>query len=298
MTPQVLEVEGRRVALSNLDKVLWPEAGFTKGEMLDYYTRVASALLPHVRQRPLSLRRFPDGVEAPNWYQNECRGRPQWLPTLDLPKVGGAPQRFCLVNDLPALLWVVNLATIELHPFLAYGHRPEEPTAAVFDLDPGQPADVVECCRVALHLRAALDGLGLSSFPKTSGAVGLHVYVPLNTPHRYSETKAFARTLAAFLAQEEPELVVDRQARRLRGGKVLVDWLQNDPTRSTVAAYSLRGTAWPTVSTPVSWDEVGETAATGRGEMLTFTPERVLPRLEAHGDLFAPVLQLEQALPQ
>jgi bifunctional non-homologous end joining protein LigD len=184
-----------------------------------------------------------------------------------------------------------------LHPFLAYGDRPDEPTAAVFDLDPGRPADVVDCARVALRLRTALDGLGLASFPKTSGVVGLHVYVPLNTPHGYSETKAFARTLAAFLAHEEPELIVDRQAKRLREGKVLVDSLQNDPTRSTVAAYSLRGTAWPTVSMPVSWKEIEETAATGRSELLTFTPERALGRLEAESDVFAPVLHLEQALP-
>lgn len=297
MTTRTLEIEGRRVALSNLEKVLWPDAGFTKGKMLDYYVRIAPALVPHVRGRPLTLRRFPDGVEAPNWYQNECRGPPEWLPTLELPKVGGQPQRFCLVNDLAGLLWVINLATIELHPFLARGDRPDEPTAAVFDLDPGRPADIVDCSRVALRLRDALDGLGLASFPKTSGAVGLHVYIPLNTRHGYAETKAFARTLAAFLAEEEPELIVDRQAKRLREGKVLVDWLQNDPTRSTVAAYSLRGTAWPTVSMPVFWEEIEETASTDRAEMLTFTPDRALARLEAEGDVFTPVLHLEQALP-
>jgi bifunctional non-homologous end joining protein LigD len=214
-----------------------------------------------------------------------------------LPHRARGSQRLCVVNDLPALVWVVNLATIELHPLLAFGDRPDEPTVVVFDLDPRPPADVADCCRVALRLRDLLADGGLASFPKTSGSVDLHVYVPLNTPCTYEETKPFARALAGFLAAEDPERVTDRMQKTLRDGKVLVDWLQNDPTRSTVAPYSLRGTAWPTVSTPVAWEEVEGAHAARRAELLTFTAESALTRLDERGDLFEPVLELTQTLP-
>jgi bifunctional non-homologous end joining protein LigD len=293
-----VEVEGRRFRLSNLDKVLWPEAGFTKGQMLDYYASVAPALLPHVSGRPMTLRRFPDGVEGGDWYQIQWpRGAPAWLPTREVTARRGGVWRFCVIDDLPSLLWAVNLAAIELHPFLASGERPDEPTAVVFDLDPGPPADIVDCCAVALRLRAELDELGLAAFPKTSGSVGLHAYVPLNAPHTYDDTKTFARGLARRLAAADPERVTERAQRAERAGRVLVDWLQNDPTRSTVAPYSLRGTAWPTVSAPVAWAEVEEAAAERRPELLTFDARLVLDRLDRLGDLFAPVLEVEQALP-
>ncbi|HEX2044728.1 MAG TPA: non-homologous end-joining DNA ligase [Gaiellaceae bacterium] len=298
MTSLRVELEGRAVTLTNLGKVLWPEAGFTKEAMLEYYAHVAPTVLPHVAGRPLTLRRFPDGVDGANWYQTECRGRPDWLPVQRLPHRTRGAQELCVVNDLPALLWVANQASIELHPFLAFGDRPDEPTVLVLDLDPGPPADVLACCRVALRLRGLLAEAGLSPFVKTSGSVGLHVYVPLNTPHTYADTKAFARTLARLLASEDPDGVTDRMQRSLRPGKVLVDWLQNDPTRSTVAPYSLRATAWPTVSTPVTWEEIERAASTGRAELLTFEPAAVLARVEEHGDLFAPVLELEQTLPR
>ena len=291
-----LDVGGRRLAFSSLDKVLWPRAGWTKGRMLDYYAAVAPALLPHLAGRPLTLGRFPDGVEAGGWYQNDCRGSPDWLPTHPVRTRAGKLHRFCVVDDLASLLWVANLGTLELHPFLAPAERPDEPTAVVLDLDPGPPADVVECCRVALGLRAALAGHGLEAWPKTSGSVGLHLYVPLNEPHDYAETKAFARALAVRAAGEL-DGVVDRQKRSERAGRVLVDWLQNDPMRSTVAPYSLRATGWPTVSTPVTWHEVESCAASGRPELLTFDAPAVLERLERLGDLFEAVLCLRQRLP-
>jgi bifunctional non-homologous end joining protein LigD len=293
-----VEVEGRRFRLSNLDKVLWPAAGFTKGQMLDYYTCVAPTLLPHVSGRPMTLRRFPDGVERGDWYQIQWpRGAPAWLPTREVRARRGGVWRFCVIDDLPSLLWAANLAAIELHPLLAYGARPDEPTAVVFDLDPGPPADIVDCCEVALRLRYELDELGLAAFPKTSGSVGLHVYVPLNARHTYDETKAFARGLAQRLAETDPERVTERVQRTERAGRVLVDWLQNDATRSTVAPYSLRGTAWPTVSTPLTWDEVKEATTKRRPGLLTFDARLALDRLDRLGDVFAPVLEVEQALP-
>ena len=294
-----VELEGRRLRLTSLDRVLWPEAGFTKGQMIDYYARIAPALLPHVERRPMTLRRFPEGITGPSWYQTTCPpGHPAWIPIQALPGRGGAVHRFCLLNDVPALVWAANLSSIELHPYLAPGDRPDEPTVLVLDLDPGPPADVVDCCRVAVRLRDLLGALTLASFPKTSGSVGLHVYVPLNTPHTYAETKAFARALAGRLADEDPDGVTDQQKRSLRPGKVLVDWLQNEPRRSTVAPYSLRATGWPTVSTPVRWDEVEQALAARAPELLTFEPEDALERLERHGDLFAPVLTLAQELPR
>lgn len=287
-----VEIDGRSLALSNLEKVLWPDAGFTKGAMVDYYVRVAGALLPHLAGRAMSLRRFPDGVEGVSWYQDECRGAPGWLATEEL-----RGYRYCVVNDLASLVWVANLAAIELHPFLALAAEPDRPTALVLDLDPGPPADVLDCCRVALRIRDLLAELGLASLPKATGSVGLHVHVPLAAGHGFPETKAFARALAGALAAELPDRVVAAQRRSLRPGKVLVDWLQNDPTRSTVAPYSLRGTAWPTVAAPVAWEEVERAVAEGRAELLTFLPQAVLERLEGHGDLFGPALELEQALP-
>ena len=292
-----LELEGRRLTLSNLEKVLWPAAGFTKGQMIDFYIGVAPVLLPHVAGRPLTLRRFPDGVEGVSWYQAQCRGRPDWLPTYTLPDRRGNVHRLCVVDDLPSLVWVANLASIELHPFL-FREEPARPTALVLDLDPGRPADVLACCRVAVRLRELLDRHGLVSFPKTSGSVGLHLYVPLNTPNTFSATKAFARSLARRLAAERPELVVDRPWKSLRAGKVLIDWLQNDGSRSLVAPYSLRGTAWPTVSAPVTWAEVEGALAARRPELLTFEAAAMAERLERLGDLFRPVLELEQRLPE
>jgi bifunctional non-homologous end joining protein LigD len=275
-----ISVEGRRLALTNLDKVLWPETGFTKAQLIEYYVAVAPVLLPHLAGRPLTVRRFPDGVDGISWHQNECQGEPDWFPVFETTGRGGRPLRFCTVDGLPALVWLANQAAVELHPFLWRTDRPREPTQIVFDLDPGPPAGLVECARVALALRPLLAELDLEPFVKTTGSLGLHVHAPLSPG---LDTKAVARGLAERLAAEREDVVAEMR-RSAREGRVYVDWLQNDPTRQTVAAYSLRGTAIPTVATPVRWEELEE-----RPEQLVFTPEDVLARIERHGDLFAPL---------
>ena len=302
MTPALsmvqVEIEGRTLRLTNLGKVLWPDVGFTKGQMVDYYRCVAPVLLPHLSGRPLTLARFPDGVDGPWWYQTTCPKPPPWVQTVPVPGPGGRRGRdYCLVDDLPSLLWVANLAAIELHPLLSHAPRLAEPTSVVFDLDPGPPAGLVEAAAVALLVRELLDHLGLRSVVKTSGALGLHVHVPLNSAARYEETRPFARTVATRLARRHPDLVVARMDRALRGGKVFVDWSQNHANRSTAGVYSLRGLEIPVVSTPLSWDEVETAAGTGEEDRLVFTAADVVERIERHGDLFAPMLEWRQVLP-
>jgi bifunctional non-homologous end joining protein LigD len=284
-----LEVEGRALTLSSLNRVLWPEAGFTKGQMLEYYRAVSAVLLPHLRGRPLTMGRFPDGVDGRGFAQNECRGCPDWLPTEPIRLRNGIVRNYCLVNDLPSLLWVANQGAIELHPYLWLSGHPR-PTTLVVDLDPAPPADLADCRTVALEARELLGSHGLQSVVKTSGSAGLHLFVPLDGRAGFPKTKPFARGLAEELALRLPALVATRQTRS-RAGTVLVDWLQNDPMRSTVAPYSLRATRWPQVSTPVSWAEVES------GRPLVFGPREVLERLERVGDLFRSVLELRQALP-
>jgi bifunctional non-homologous end joining protein LigD len=280
----VVEVEGRKVALTNLDKVLWPEPGVTKAEMIEYYVAVAPVLLPHLAGRALTLRRFPDGVGGVSWHQNECQREPDWFPVYETRGRGGRPLRFCMVDGLAALLWVANQAAIELHPFLWRVDAPSEPTQIVFDLDPGPPAGLVEAARVALALRPVLGELGLKAHVKTSGSLGLHVHAPLP---QLRDSKRFAREIAEALAAQRPDEIVAEMRRDARAGKVYVDWLQNDPTRQTVAPYSLRGVPWPTVATPVRWDEVERAAAEERPELLTFLAADIPARIERDGDLFA-----------
>ena len=280
------------VTVSNPDKVLWPETGFTKGAMVDYYVAVAPALLPHLESRALTMHRFPDGVDEWNWYQYECRGAPEWVRTADIPYQDGTRRTFCVVDSVQALVWVANLAAVELHTYANRVDDPAHPSWVVFDLDPGAPADIVDCARVAVALRGRLERDGLRSLAKTSGSVGLHVYVPLDGTATFDEAKTYARDVARTLAAEQPDAVVDRNAKKLRVGRVFVDWLQNDPSRSMVAPYSLRGTVFPTVSMPVTWNEVE------RAEPLTFTARDTPPRIEQHGDLFADVLRLRQRLPR
>lgn len=282
------------VEASNPEKLLWPEAGFTKADLAAYYGSVADAILPHVSGRPVTLRRFPDGVDGWGWYQTNCRSAPEWLETAVVRGRGGAVFRMCLLETPAALAWAANMAAIELHPLLARDPELDRPTAVVFDLDPGPPADILDCCELALILHERLAELGLESFAKTTGSVGLHVYVPLNTTATYTETRRFARALAESLADPR---VVTVQRRSARIGKVLVDWMQNDAMRSTVAPYSPRAVPWPTVSTPVTWPEVAGALVRGRAELLTFTTKTVVERLARHGDLFRPVLELEQRLP-
>jgi bifunctional non-homologous end joining protein LigD len=294
----VVEIGGHRLALGNLNKVLWPENGMTKGQMLDYYARIAPALLPHLRGRPVTLRRFPDGVDGVSWHQNECKGEPDWFTVHETPGRGGRRLRFCVVDDLASLMWVGNQAAIEIHPFLWNVADSRRPLEAVFDLDPGPPAGLVDSARVALRLRELLADVGLESFAKTSGSLGVHVHVPLGTPHDAAATKAFARLVARILAAERPDEVVSEMRKSGRPSKVYVDWLQNDSTRQTVAPYSLRGLALPTVATPMTWEEAEQAVAADDPEVLTFLPDDVLERVERVGDLFAPVRGLRQQLPK
>jgi bifunctional non-homologous end joining protein LigD len=291
------DVDGRTVRLTSLDRVLWPETGATKGWLLHAYSSLAPVLLPHLGGHPITMWRYPEGVHREGWWQNECRGAPPWVNEYRYTAKDGREHRHCVIDDLSSLLWLVNLGTVEIHPFPFTVEAPDEPTWQVFDLDPGEPATIRDACRVASRLYEALTTQGLQAFPKTSGAKGIHVFVPLNGGADFETTKAYARTVAAFLARERPDLVVDRQDRRLRSGKVLVDWLQNDRFRSTVAPYSLRATQEATVSAPVTWEEIRAVAEDDVPEdALAFGVDDVLARLEASGDPFRRVLELRQEL--
>jgi len=293
-----LEVGGRVVRVSNPERVLWPRTGFTKAAMIDYYRAVAPVLLPHIRGRGITLRRFPEGIDGPGWYQANCRGHPPWMSTHDVTGKRGETLSYCRIEDEASLVWAANLGTIEIHPFLANVENPAEPTALVIDLDPGPPASLVASARVALLARDVLEHLKLEAVPKTSGSIGLHVYVPLAAGHTFERTKAFARALGRRLARDAPELVVDRVSRAERANRVFVDWVQNDESRSTVAPYSLRATPWPLVSTPVSWSEVEAAATSGAAERLLFSPNEVVARVDRVGDLFAAVLSGNGILPE
>jgi bifunctional non-homologous end joining protein LigD len=294
-----LEVEGRTLAVSNLDKVLYPEAGFTKANVIDYYIRIAPVLLPHLKDRPITLKRYPDGVNGFFFYEKQCPGhRPKWIKTTRVPKDRENEHiDYCVINDLPALVWAANLADLELHTFLHRAPAITRPTALAFDLDPGPLADIILCCRVGLWVKAVFEALGLESFAKTSGSKGLQVYVPLNTPTNYDKTKAFAHALAERLEREHPDDVVSRMQKSLRKGKVLIDWSQNDDHKTTINVYSLRAKAHPTVSTPVTWKEVKVAIQRRDPSLLVFESEDVLQRVAKHGDLFEPVLRLKQRLP-
>jgi bifunctional non-homologous end joining protein LigD len=293
-----IEVAGKKVTVSNLDKVLYPAAGFTKGQVIDYYIRIAPVLLPHLKNRPITLKRYPDGVDGFFFYEKQCPShRPDWVKTTEVPSQREEGKiDYCLMNDLPALVWAANLADLELHTFLHRAPAITRPTSLAFDLDPGAPAQMVLCCRVALWLRAFFDELGLQSFAKTSGSKGLQLYVPLNTATTYEKTKAFAHSLAEKMEREHPEHVVSRMQKALRKGKVLIDWSQNDEHKTTVNVYSLRAQPQPTVSTPVTWQEVESTAKEAEAP-LEFTSDAALKRVEQLGDLFEPLLTLKQRLP-
>jgi bifunctional non-homologous end joining protein LigD len=287
----------KTLSLSNLDKVLYPRAGFTKGQVIDYYTRIAPVLLAHLHDRPLTLKRYPNGVEDKFFYEKRCPSHaPEWVQTADVWSGRNEGNiTFCLCQDLPTLVWLANLADLELHTPLARAGDMKHPTLVAFDLDPGPPATIVECARVALELRRAFEFWGLSAFPKTSGSKGMQVYLPLNTVATYEETRAFSSGLAQLLERRDPALVVSEMTKAKRGGKVFVDWSQNASFKTTVNVYSLRAMDRPTVSTPLTWDEVSDIAD---GDAMTFTSDEVLARVEALGDLFAPVQTLEQELPR
>ena len=295
-----VEVDGRRLKLSNLDKVFYPAVGFTKGQVIDYYTRVAPALLPHLRDRPLTLKRYPDGVEGQFFYEKQCPSyRPDWIDTVAVYSRRNKREiNFCLANDLPTLVWLVNLADLELHTSLSKAKDVLRPTMMVFDLDPGPPAAVLECAEVALELREMLGGVGLESFPKTSGSKGIQVYVPLNRKVTYDDTKPFARAVARLLEKERPGQVVSSMKKEVRRGKVFVDWSQNDDHKTTTCVYSLRARERPTASTPLRWEEVEDAFGAGDADRLVFEAGDVIERVSEHGDLFAPVLELRQQLPK
>jgi bifunctional non-homologous end joining protein LigD len=296
-TATPVEVEGRELKLSNLDKVMYPEPGFTKGQVIDYYTRVAPAVLPHLRGRPLTLKRYPDGVDGQHFYEKECPShRPDWVRTREI-HTGRKTVNFCVCDDLPTLVWAANLADLELHTSLSLAEEIERPTMMVFDLDPGPPAAILDCCRVALWLRDVLETLGLESFPKTSGSKGLQLYIPLNADVTYDDTKPLSKALAQHVEREHADLVVSSQKKELRKGKVLIDWSQNDEHKTTVCVYSLRAREQPTVSTPVEWEEVESALENEDPDALVFESGDVLERVDDRGDLFASVVELKQELP-
>ena len=299
-TKAELIVADRKIQVSNLDKILYPKAGFTKGQVIDYYIRIAPVLLPHLKDRPLTMKRYPNGVEGEFFYEKNCPShRPKWVRTAKVWSEGN--QRimdYCLANDLPTLVWAANLADLELHTSLSRKNNIERPTVMVFDLDPGAPADIVQCCEVGLWLRELLESMKLKCFAKTSGSKGLQVYVPLNTAATYDDTKSLSRALAQHLEHEHVGRVTSNMSKALRKGKVFVDWSQNDEHKTTVCVYSLRAKEEPTVSTPVSWQEVENCLKKKKADLLKFRTDQALGRVEKLGDLFEPIETLKQKLPK
>ncbi len=295
-----LIVEDRKIQVSNLDKVLYPKVGFTKGQVIDYYIRVAPVLLPHLKDRPLTMKRYPDGVEGEFFYEKNCPShRPKWVKTAKVWSEGNnRMMNYCLAQDLPTLVWAANLADLELHTSLSRKKNVERPTMMVFDLDPGPSADIVQCCQVGFWLHGLLAKMKLKSFAKTSGSKGLQVYVPLNTSVTFDQTKDLSRSLAQHLETDRADLVTSNMSKAVRKGKVFVDWSQNDEHKTTICVYSLRAKEEPTVSTPVTWDEVQNCLKKKDAGLLKFRSEKVLARVEKLGDLFEPVEELKQKLPK
>jgi bifunctional non-homologous end joining protein LigD len=295
----VVDIEGKHLKLSNLDKVLYPATGFTKGQVIDYYARIAPVLLPHLAGKPLTMKRYPGGVDQEYFFEkNAPAHRPDWIKTAPIWSYGNKRNvNYLLANDLATLIWIANLASLELHPSLSLAKDIDCPTMMVFDLDPGAPADMVQCAQVGLWLREIFEHFGLKSFPKTSGSKGLQIYVPLHTPTSYEKTKPFAHALARLLEEEHRDLVVSDMKKALRVGKILVDWSQNDEHKTTISVYSLRARERPTVSTPLQWEEVERILAKKNPKLVVLEASDVLKRVEEMGDLFEPVLKLKQKLP-
>src|SRR5271167_752299 len=299
-TPTIVDVEGRKLSLTNLDKVLYPAAGFTKGQVIDFTVRIAPVLLPHLAGRALTMKRYPEGVDNEYFFEkNAPMHRPDWVKTTPVwSESNRRTVNFILANDLPTLVWIANLASIELHPSLSLAADIATPTMIVFDLDPGPPANILQCAQVGLWVREIFDHFSLRSFPKTSGSKGMQIYVPLNTKTSYQQTKSFAHAIARLLEQEHPELVVSDMKKAVRTNKVFVDWSQNDQHKTTISVYSLRARERPTVSTPVSWEEVERGLKKKDADLLVFEAKDVLARVEKMGDLFGPVQASKQKLPQ
>ena len=292
-----MEVDGRRLRLTNLDKVLYPATGFTKGQVVDYYTRIAPVMLPHLAGRPVTMVRLPDGVDGERFFEKRCpRHRPEWLPTVPLDADSDTPA--CCLDTRAGLVWTANLAALELHTPQARADDPWRPTAMVFDLDPGAPADIVDCARVALDVRDLLAQLGLRVVAKTSGSKGIHLSVGLRPQADAEQTKAFALAVGRILESRDKKRVTVTMARDQRGGKVFVDWSQNDRHKTTVCAYSLRATAVPSVSVPIAWEEIEHVVDTGDAGSVTFDPGAALDRVDELGDLYAGSLTDDQELPE
>jgi len=294
-TQVIVEVGSRKLKLTNLEKVLYPDVGFTKASVIDYYVRIAPVMLDHIGDRGITMRRFPDGVHAESFFNKRCPDwRPDWLNAVRGPGESDGPIDYCRLDEVASIAWAANLAALEIHSPMARGDNIEAPTMLVFDLDPGDSTAMAECCQVALSLVEVLDSVGLQAWPKTSGSKGLQMYVPLNTPHTHDHVGAFARATGQLLERRTPQTITTTMGKNNRVGKVLIDWSQNSRHKTTIAPYSLRAKATPTVSTPVTWDEV-EAGATG--DPLSFDAATVLDRVADHGDLFAPTVTLEQELP-
>lgn len=289
---------GRSVKFSNLEKILYPQTGFTKGDVIDYYTRISPIILGHLKDRPLTLKRYPNGVSDKFFYEKRCPSfKPDWIPTARLPSDRHGTIAYCMVDSADALAWVANLASLELHTLLCRAQDPRRPTMMVFDLDPGPPAGFMDCLPLALRIRELFEHMKLQIFPKTSGGKGLHLYVPLNTPVTFEQTKSAAHTIAQLLERSMPELVTSNMSKAIRGGKIFVDWSQNDPNKTTVCPYSLRARPEPTVSTPITWKEIENVLSRNDPAPLIFHSHDVIRRVKKIGDLFAPVLTLKQELP-
>ena len=299
MSRTFVEMAGRRLSLSNLEKDLYPSHGFTKAHVLEYYRRIAPFILPHLKNRALTFKRYPEGVEKDFFYEKRCPShRPAWVKTAEIPQDDGEPMTVCLVNDLETLIWAENLASVELHVPLARAHSADTPDSMVFDLDPGDPAGIQECARVALILRDLLSRIGLGSYVKTSGKKGLHVYVPLNRQETtFEDTKTFSKAVAEIMQKHYPDLVTARMAKKERTGKVFINWSQNDASKTMICVYSLRAREKPMVSFPLEWGELENPAGPGNPERLQVTHAEALRRVEEKGDLFREVLVKEQKLP-
>jgi bifunctional non-homologous end joining protein LigD len=292
---------GREVALSNLDKVLYPENHFTKGQVIEFYAAISPQLLPHIKGRPITMKRFPNGVGGQHFYEKDAPSfTPRWIKTFPIPRTGEKSMiNYILLNDLPSLVWSANMANLEIHPFLAKIPHIAQPTMLVFDLDPGEGADILSACEAAFRVKDVLDRLNLKSFAKVSGSKGIHLHVPLNTKVTYEATQPFARSIAQLIEGEHPDLVVSEMPKSKRRGKVFVDWSQNSEYKSTVAVYSLRAKAkQPFVAMPMTWDELRNAVKKGNASALFIEPDAALRRLKKTGDLFAPVLKLKQKLPE
>ena len=290
-----VQVGDRTLSVSNLAKVLYPDAGFTKADVIEYYVRVAPTMLPHIADRGVTLRRVPNGVDGTSFFEKRCpKHRPEFVDAVEGPGERGEPIFYCRFDEVAALAWAANMAALEIHAPMARATALDAPTRVVVDLDPGPGTDITDCAELAVTIRDVLDGIGLASWPKTSGSKGLQIYLPLNSPHSHEHASAFARAVAQVLEKANPAKIVTTQAKAARAGRVLIDWSQTSRHKTTIAAYSLRARPTPTVSTPVTWDEVD--AAAG-GEPLVFDAPAVLDRIESMGDLFADTLTVVQHLP-